>query len=85
MWVWIFFFAVVLVALFVDIGIANRHAHTPTRRETIMWSIVWVSLALAFNGFIYWQVGTHNQDWDLGTAQSQRISHRIFDRAFAFD
>ena len=53
-WVWIFFFVVVLIALFVDIGIVNRHAHTPTRRETFGWSAVWVSLALAFNGFIYW-------------------------------
>ena len=57
MWVWIFFFSVVLVALFVDIGIVNRHAHAPTRKETIGWSIVWVSLALGFNAFIYWQFG----------------------------
>lgn len=55
-WVWIFFFAVVLIALFVDIGIVNRKAHAPSRRETIVWSIVWVSLALCFNGFIYWMV-----------------------------
>jgi tellurite resistance protein TerC len=57
LWVWIFFFAVVLIALFVDIGIVNRHAHAPTRKETIGWSIVWVSLALAFNVFVYWQFG----------------------------
>ncbi len=56
-WVWILFFAVVLVALFVDIGIVNRHAHTPTRKETIGWSIVWVSLALGFNAFLLWQFG----------------------------
>jgi tellurite resistance protein TerC len=53
LWVWIFFFSVVLVALFVDIGIVNRHAHVPTRKETVGWSIVWVSLALSFNAFIY--------------------------------
>lgn len=55
-WVWVFFFAVVLVALFVDIGIVNRKAHAPSRKETIVWSIIWVSLALAFNVFIYWVV-----------------------------
>ena len=58
LWVWLFFFAVVLAALFVDIGIVNRRSHTPTRRETLVWSAVWVSLALAFNGFIYWQFGS---------------------------
>lgn len=57
LWVWIFFFAVVLVALFVDIGIVNRKSHAPTRKETLIWSAVWVSLALAFNGFVYFQFG----------------------------
>lgn len=56
-WVWILFFAVVLTALFVDIGIVNRKSHVPSRKETIGWSIVWVSLALAFNVFIYSQFG----------------------------
>lgn len=56
-WVWVFFFAVVLIALFVDIGIVNRHSHAPTRKETFGWSIVWVSLALGFNAFIFWQFG----------------------------
>lgn len=56
-WVWITFFAVVLTALFVDIGIVNRRSHAPTRRETLMWSVIWVSLAVAFNGFILWQFG----------------------------
>ena len=56
-WVWIFFFVVVLSALFVDIGIVNRRSHTPSRKETVIWSVVWVSLALAFNGFIFSQFG----------------------------
>jgi len=56
-WVWILFFAVVLVALFVDIGIVNRTSHAPSRKETLVWSAVWVSLALAFDAFIYSQFG----------------------------
>ncbi|MBC7901604.1 MAG: TerC family protein [Saprospiraceae bacterium] len=72
-WVWIFFFAVVLIALFVDIGIVNRSAHVPSRKETISWSIVWISLALLFNIFVYWQVGTHNQDWDLATHKAKEF------------
>ncbi|MCA1625798.1 MAG: TerC family protein, partial [Acidobacteria bacterium] len=60
MWVWIFFFAVVLIALFVDVGIVNRTAHAPTRRETFAWSAVWLSLALLFNVFILWQFGINH-------------------------
>ncbi|MEO8648160.1 MAG: TerC family protein [Acidobacteriota bacterium] len=54
-WHWVLFFSVVLIALFVDIGIVNRKAHAPTRKETVVWSIVWVSLALAFNLFVLWE------------------------------
>jgi tellurite resistance protein TerC len=57
LWVWIFFFSVVLVALFVDIGIVNRRSHAPSKKETLAWSVVWVSLALAFNVFIYYYFG----------------------------
>ena len=56
-WVWLFFFAVVLIALFIDIGVVNRRSHAPTRKETMVWSAVWVSLALLFNAFIFWQFG----------------------------
>ncbi|MGH9818797.1 MAG: TerC family protein, partial [Pyrinomonadaceae bacterium] len=55
--VWIFFFSIVLVTLFVDIGIVNRRSHVPSKKETLIWSLVWVSLAVAFNGFIYYQFG----------------------------
>ncbi len=58
-WVWILFFAVVLTALFVDIGIVNRKSHAPSHRETVALSIVWVSLALAFNAFVLYQFGLH--------------------------
>jgi tellurite resistance protein TerC len=58
LWVWLSFFGVVFVALFVDIGIVNRRSHAPTRKETVIWSVVWVSLALLFGGFIYLQFGS---------------------------
>lgn len=72
-WVWIFFFAVVLIALFVDLGIANRRAHAPTRRETLVWSAVWISLALMFNGFIYWMVNNHFGDHALALSKAKEF------------
>src|SRR3982751_6600440 len=47
-WVWVLFF---------DVGVVSRTSHAPTRKETTVWSIGWVSLALVFNGFIFWQFG----------------------------
>src|SRR5215218_8222915 len=57
-WVWGLFFGIVLAALFVDIGIVNRRTHAPSKRETLVWSVVWVSLAALFGGFILWQFGS---------------------------
>ncbi len=59
-WCWVTFFVVVFLALFVDLGIANRRSHAPTRRETLIWSSVWISLALLFNVFVYWAVSHAN-------------------------
>jgi tellurite resistance protein TerC len=70
-WVWTLFFAVVLTALFVDIGIVNRKAHVPSRKETFSWAAVWVSLAIGFNIFLYFQVGNHYNDWNLAAAQAK--------------
>ncbi len=57
-WHWILFFAVVLVALFVDVGIVNRKAHAPSKKETLIWSAVWISLAVGFGIFVLWQFGS---------------------------
>ncbi|MDQ2746173.1 MAG: hypothetical protein M3T96_02820, partial [Acidobacteriota bacterium] len=73
LWIWITFFAVVLAALAVDLGIANRRAHVPTRRETFVWSAVWISLALAFNGFIYWVFNNHFNDHAAGLTKAKEF------------
>ena len=57
-WVWGVFFGVVLSALFIDIGVVNRRTHAPTKKETFAWSVIWVSLALLFCGFIFSQFGS---------------------------
>ncbi len=64
-WCWVTFFVVVLLALFVDLGIANRRDHAPSRRETFIWSSVWISLALLFNAFVYGAV-TNIHGADMG-------------------
>ena len=73
MWIWVAFFAVVLAALAVDLGIANRRAHVPTRRETFIWSAVWISLALVFNGFIYWVFNNYLGDHELGLTKAKEF------------
>jgi tellurite resistance protein TerC len=73
LWAWFSFFGIVLTALAVDLGIANRNSHAPTRRETIAWSVVWVSLALLFNGFIYWMVNSHFANHELALTKTKEF------------
>lgn len=49
---WLFylgFTAFVLVMLALDLGVFHRDAHEVTFKESLTWTIVWVSLALIFN------------------------------------
>jgi tellurite resistance protein TerC len=56
-WLWIFFVASVLVALFIDFVVLKKQgAHSVSVREALNWSIVWVALSFAFNGLFWWAV-----------------------------
>ncbi|MEQ1759949.1 MAG: TerC family protein [Vicinamibacterales bacterium] len=48
----------VLTLLALDLGIVHRRAHVVSWRESLIWSIVWVSLALVFAAGLYQYVAT---------------------------
>ncbi|MBI1283999.1 MAG: TerC/Alx family metal homeostasis membrane protein [Thiobacillus sp.] len=54
-WMWAAFIAFVLVMLALDLFVfGGRKAHKVSIREAAGWSLVWVSLALAFNAGLWW-------------------------------
>lgn len=53
-WFYGIFTLAVLALLALDLGIANRKAHTISFREATAWSLFWITLALAFNFFLYY-------------------------------
>ncbi|HKQ99326.1 MAG TPA: TerC family protein [Pyrinomonadaceae bacterium] len=56
-WLWVGFGALILTMLSLDLGLFNRESHTITYRESTIWSIVWVSLAMVFAGVVFWHLG----------------------------
>ena len=54
---WVIFSVVVLGLLSLDLGVFHRKSHVVKIREALIWSAVWVSLALAFNVFVYFTRG----------------------------
>ena len=49
LWLWIGFNVFVLGMLALDLGVFHRKAHVVTVKESIAWTVVWVTLALLFN------------------------------------
>ncbi|MGE3609316.1 MAG: TerC family protein [Bacteriovoracaceae bacterium] len=53
---WIGFIVFILVLLLLDLGVFHKKSHTVGFKESIMWSGVWIALAMAFNVLIlYWK------------------------------
>jgi tellurite resistance protein TerC len=50
---WIVFNAFVLLMLALDLGVFHRKSHTVKVKEALVWSAVWVALALLFNAGIW--------------------------------
>jgi len=54
---WIGFAALLAIMFTLDLGVFNRRSHEIKFREALAWTAVWVSLALAFNAWIYFYMG----------------------------
>lgn len=51
------FTILVVVMLLLDLGVFNKKSHEISNKEALTWSIVWISLAMAFSGVIYYLMG----------------------------
>ena len=58
-WIWLGFLAFILLLLALDLGVFHRKAHAVGVREALGWSVVWVSLGLAFSAFVYFGYEHH--------------------------
>jgi tellurite resistance protein TerC len=54
---WVAFCAGTAVLLALDMFVFHRKAHEPSLRESALWTVFWCSLALVFNGWIWYWAG----------------------------
>jgi tellurite resistance protein TerC len=54
---WIVFTGLVITLLAIDLGVLHRTVREVRMREAILWSLVWVALALTFNAWVYHRFG----------------------------
>ncbi len=56
-YLWISFNLFVLLMLALDLGVFHRKSKTIDVKDALLWTSIWVSLAFAFNVFVYYHFG----------------------------
>ncbi len=54
---WLVFGVLVAGLLVLDLGVFHRKAHVVKLKEALLFSLGWISLALIFNGFVWYEMG----------------------------
>ena len=62
------FTAMVLAMLALDLGVFHRRDHVVSVRESLIWTAVWIMLAILFMGFIYYRYETVSPGRGAGAA-----------------
>ena len=79
---WVGFLGLVGALLAVDLGIFHRDAHEVRRAEALVWSVVWIGLALAFNAGVFVFMGSEaGIEWFTGYVIEKSLA---VDNVFVF-
>ena len=85
-WLWAFFIASVLVALFVDFVVLRKQgAHSVTVKEALNWSLIWVGLSFAFNGLFWWAVYQDHGLAQANTRSMEFLTGYLIEKSLAVD
>ncbi|MDO9511485.1 MAG: TerC family protein [Bacteroidales bacterium] len=76
-WLMAGFGVVILIMLLLDLGVFNRKAHKINNKEAILWSVIWILLALSFGWFVFHYMGRD--------ASSDYLSAYLIEKALSMD
>jgi tellurite resistance protein TerC len=57
MWIWLVFFAIILILLIIDLGVLHRDQHEIGVRESLKLSASYITVSLLFGLFVWWELG----------------------------
>lgn len=85
-WMWVAFIAFVLAMLAVDVvALGGSRAHKVSVREAASWSVVWVSLALAFD-FGLWMYLTETVGREIANAKAiEFLTGYVIEKSLSVD
>ncbi len=76
-WMWLSFIAIVVVLLALDLGVLHRKQREIAVTESLVLSAAYISLGLAFGGWIWWYLGE--------TAGLQYVTGFVIEKSLAMD
>lgn len=56
-WMWLAFMSLVVVLLVLDLGVLHKDQHEIGVRESLLLSGMYIAFALAFGGWVWWELG----------------------------
>jgi tellurite resistance protein TerC len=57
LWMWLLFLAIVIALLVFDLGVLHKDDHEIGVAESLRLSAMYITLGVAFSGFVWWQIG----------------------------
>ena len=86
-WLWVGFNLFVLAMLALDLGVFHRKAHAVSGKEALIWSLVWITLSLIFNGVIYffWDRMMPTSSYTNGEAALAFLTGYLIEKSLSVD
>ena len=75
--IWALFCAVIVGLLLVDLFVAGRTKGIPPMRQSILWSIFWLAIAVAFTFVL--------MAWENGTVAGEYLTGYLIERSLSLD
>jgi hypothetical protein len=67
LWAWGGFLLFIATMLALDLGVFRKKSNEIKMKEALVWCGVWFSLAMGFNGVIWWWLGSQSTlEWSTG-------------------
>ncbi|MCA1324069.1 TerC family protein [Herbaspirillum sp. alder98] len=83
---WAGFIVFVLGMLALDMFVlGGRHSHRVTPREALGWSLVWIALALAFGGLMWWYLDANVGREIANQKSAEFLSGYMIEKALSVD
>lgn len=79
---WVAFLIFIIFLLALDLGVFHRDAHEVGRKEALIWSGIWIGMALVFNAGVFWFMGNQaGIEWLTGYLVEKSLA---IDNVFVF-